>query len=38
MIPEVDQMTREEIEKRGAEVFEPSGAGGRAFLEADRSR
>jgi NAD(P)-dependent dehydrogenase (short-subunit alcohol dehydrogenase family) len=38
IIPEVEELTREEIAKRGAEVFEPSGAGGRAFLEADRTR
>lgn len=38
VIPEVEQMTREELAKRGAELFEPSGAGGRAFAEADRGR
>ena len=38
LIREVDDLTREEIAKRGDEVWEPSGAGGRAFLDADRER
>ena len=38
IIPEIEELTREEIEKRGAEVFVPSGAGGRAFADADRER
>jgi NAD(P)-dependent dehydrogenase (short-subunit alcohol dehydrogenase family) len=38
LIPEIEQMTRDEIAKRGDEVWVPSGAGGRAFAAADRSR
>jgi NAD(P)-dependent dehydrogenase (short-subunit alcohol dehydrogenase family) len=37
-MPEVDRITREDVERRGAEAFEPMGAGGRAFLETERSR
>jgi NAD(P)-dependent dehydrogenase (short-subunit alcohol dehydrogenase family) len=39
VVPEIEEITREEIAKRGAaQVFEPSGAGGRAFAEVDRER
>ena len=38
LVPEVDQLTQDEIAKRGDEVWEPSGKGGRAFAEADRQR
>jgi NAD(P)-dependent dehydrogenase (short-subunit alcohol dehydrogenase family) len=38
VVPEVEELTREEMARRGTGVWEPSGAGGRAFLEADRSR
>jgi short-subunit dehydrogenase len=38
LIPEVEQMTRDEMAQRGDEVWEPSGAGGRAFAAADRER
>jgi short-subunit dehydrogenase len=38
LVPEVEQMTRDEIAKRGDEVWVPSGAGGKAFAEADRAR
>ena len=38
LMPEIDQMTRDDMAKRGDEVWTPSGAGGRAFAEADRSR
>jgi NAD(P)-dependent dehydrogenase (short-subunit alcohol dehydrogenase family) len=39
IIPEIEELTRQEIAKHGAaEVFEPSGAGGRAFSEVDRER
>jgi NAD(P)-dependent dehydrogenase (short-subunit alcohol dehydrogenase family) len=38
LMAEIDQITREEIEAHGIASFEASGAGGQAFLEADRQR
>jgi NAD(P)-dependent dehydrogenase (short-subunit alcohol dehydrogenase family) len=37
LIPEIEQLTREEM-ARGEDLFAPSGAGGRAFADADRER
>ena len=38
VMAEVDELTREEVEAHGAASFEASGAGGQAFLAADRER
>ncbi|MEA2480162.1 MAG: hypothetical protein QOJ07_2084 [Thermoleophilaceae bacterium] len=37
-IEEIDQVTREDFEARGAEAFEPVGEGGKAFVEAEKRR
>jgi NAD(P)-dependent dehydrogenase (short-subunit alcohol dehydrogenase family) len=37
-MPEVDDLTRAEADARGAEAFEPMGAGGRAFARADAEK
>jgi NAD(P)-dependent dehydrogenase (short-subunit alcohol dehydrogenase family) len=38
VMPEIDELTRQEAETRGAEAFEPMGAGGQAFIEAEKAR
>ena len=38
MMAEADAATREEIAAHGSATFEATGAGGRAFLDADRER
>jgi NAD(P)-dependent dehydrogenase (short-subunit alcohol dehydrogenase family) len=38
MMAEVDALTAQDVRERGAAAFEPTGAGGRAFMEADRVR
>ena len=38
LIPEVEELTRQEMAERGSELWEPTGAGGRAFVAADRER
>ena len=37
VMPEVDELTRAEAEAKGAEAFEPMGAGGRAAVEAEKA-
>jgi NAD(P)-dependent dehydrogenase (short-subunit alcohol dehydrogenase family) len=38
MMAEVDALTAEDVRERGAAAFEPTGAGGRAFMDAERVR
>ena len=38
LMSEIDALTAQEARERGAEAFKPTGAGGRAFMEADRLR
>jgi NAD(P)-dependent dehydrogenase (short-subunit alcohol dehydrogenase family) len=38
VMPEIDALTAAEARERGAEAFEPTGAGGRAFMAADKTR
>ena len=38
LMPEIDALTAQEARERGAEAFRPTGAGGRAFMDADGVR